>query len=51
MKEVVWMKKFIPKLGVILAIIDPVPVYYDNNRAIVQAKEPRSHHKSKHVLQ
>ena len=25
-------------------------IYYDNNGAITQAKEPRSHHQSKHIL-
>jgi len=28
----------------------PLDLYYDNNGAIVQAKEPRSHQKSKHIL-
>ena len=32
------------------SIVDPIPLYYDNNGVIAQAKEPRSHHKSKHVL-
>ena len=27
-----------------------MPMYCDNNRAIAQAKEPRSHQRSKHVL-
>ena len=32
------------------SIVDPIPLYCDNNRAIAQAKEPRSHQRSKHVL-
>ena len=32
------------------SIIDPTPLYCDNNGAITQAKEPRSHQRSKHVL-
>ena len=28
----------------------PMDLYCDNNRAIAQAKEPRSHQKSKHIL-
>ena len=44
------MKKFITELDVILKIENPVPFYYDNTGAIAQAKESRSHHKSKHIL-
>ncbi|KAK9037093.1 hypothetical protein V6N11_022015 [Hibiscus sabdariffa] len=42
-KEVVWIKKFITELGVIPSISDAVDLYCDNNGAIAQAKEPRSH--------
>ena len=48
--EAVWMKKFITELNVILEIENPVPLYYDNTRVVAQAKEPRSHLKSKHIL-
>ena len=44
------MKKFIIYLGVVLSSEEPVPLYYNKNGAIAQAKEPRSHQKSKHVL-
>ena len=44
------MKKFITELGVVPEIENPVPLYCDNTRAVAQAKEPRSHHKSKHIL-
>ncbi|WRX25835.1 Reverse transcriptase [Theobroma cacao] len=50
-KEAVWIKKFITELNVVPSIIDPIPLYCDNNGAIAQAKEPRSHKKSKHILQ
>ena len=49
-KEAVWIKKFISDLGVVPSIINPVDVYCDNNGAIAQAKEPRSHQRSKHIL-
>ena len=49
-KEAVWIKKFITDLGVVPSIINPVDVYCDNNGAIAQAKEPRSHQRSKHIL-
>ena len=49
-KEAVWIKIFIFRLGVVPSITNPVDVYCDNNRAIAQAKEPRSHQRSKHIL-
>ncbi|KAI5383626.1 hypothetical protein KIW84_070849 [Lathyrus oleraceus] len=49
-KEAVWIKKFISELGVVPSIVDPIGLYYDNNGAIAQAKEPRSHQRSKHIL-
>ena len=42
-KEAIQIKKFIIKLGIVPSILNPVDLYYDNNRAIAQAKEPRSH--------
>ena len=49
-KEAVWIKKFITELGVVPIIFHPILLYCDNNGAIAQAKEPRSHQRSKHVL-
>ncbi|KAI5392612.1 hypothetical protein KIW84_077130 [Lathyrus oleraceus] len=49
-KGVVWIKKFISELGIVPSIVDPIGIYYDNNGAITQAKEPRSHRRSKHIL-
>ena len=49
-KEAVLIKNFIFKLGVVPSITNPVDVYCDNNGAIAQAKEPRSHPQSKHIL-
>ncbi|KAL4386545.1 hypothetical protein GQ457_09G016870 [Hibiscus cannabinus] len=42
-KKAVWIKKFLTGLGVIPNISDDVDLYCDNNGAIAQAKEPRSH--------
>ena len=50
-KEAVWIRKFLIGLGVVPLAAEPVPLYCDNNGAIAQAKEPRSHQRSKHVLQ
>ncbi|KAL0302328.1 UNVERIFIED_CONTAM: Retrovirus-related Pol polyprotein from transposon TNT 1-94 [Sesamum calycinum] len=47
-KEVVSMKNYIQELGVVPRIAEPVVIFYYNNGAITQAKEPRSHHCSKH---
>ena len=49
-KEAVWIKNFISELGVVPSISCPVDLYCDNNGAIAQAKEPRSHQRSKHIL-
>ena len=49
-KEAVWIKKFITELGVVPTIVDPIDIYCDNNGAIAQAREPRSHQKSRHIL-
>ncbi|KAL0294864.1 UNVERIFIED_CONTAM: Retrovirus-related Pol polyprotein from transposon TNT 1-94 [Sesamum angustifolium] len=49
-KEVVWMKNYNQELGAVLSIVEPVVIFYDNNRAIAKAKESRSHHRSKHIL-
>ena len=49
-KEGVWIKKFLMELEVVPSASDPITLYCDNNGAIAQAKEPRSHQKSKHVL-
>ena len=42
-KKAVWIKKFMIELGVVPSNVDLVLLYCDNNRAIVQAKDPRSH--------
>ena len=49
-KEAVWMRKFLLELEVVPTIKDPVPLYCDNNAAIALTREPRSHHKSRHIL-
>jgi hypothetical protein len=49
-KEAVWIRKFLIGLGVVPLAAEPLPLYCDNNGAKAQAKEPRSHHRSKHVL-
>ncbi|KAK8631738.1 hypothetical protein V6N13_028518 [Hibiscus sabdariffa] len=49
-KEAVWIKKFVTELGVVPSISDAMELYCDNNGAIAQAKEPRSHKRSKHIL-
>ncbi|KAL0305311.1 UNVERIFIED_CONTAM: Retrovirus-related Pol polyprotein from transposon TNT 1-94 [Sesamum angustifolium] len=49
-KEAVWMKNYIQEFGVVPIIASPVVIFCDNNGAIAQAKVPRSHHRSKHIL-
>ena len=49
-KEAVWIKKFITKLRMVPSIVHLILLYCDNNGAISQVKEPRSHQRSKQVL-
>ncbi|KAI5425022.1 hypothetical protein KIW84_030993 [Lathyrus oleraceus] len=49
-RETDWIKKFISKLGIVPSIMDPIDLYCDDNGAIAQAKEPRTHQRSKHIL-
>ncbi|KAJ9561646.1 hypothetical protein OSB04_006806 [Centaurea solstitialis] len=49
-KEAVWLRNFIKDLRVVASISRPVDIYCDNSGAVAQAKEPREHHKSRHVL-
>ena len=48
-KEGVWMRAFITELGVVPCALGLMEIYCDNNGAIAQVKEPRSHQKNKHV--
>ena len=50
-KEGVWIRKFLIELGVFPNTSSPLDLYCDNSGAIAQAKEPRDHQKSKHVMQ
>ncbi|KAL0283635.1 UNVERIFIED_CONTAM: hypothetical protein Sangu_2875400 [Sesamum angustifolium] len=49
-KEAVWMKNYILELGVVPSIAEPMAIICDKKGAIAQAKETRSHHRSKHIL-
>ena len=37
-------------IGVAPSLDGPVPVYCDSTGAIAQAKEPKAHHRTKHIL-
>ncbi|KAK4391393.1 Secreted RxLR effector protein [Sesamum angolense] len=49
-KEAVWMKNYIQDLSVVPSITEPIIIFCDNNGAIAQEKQLRSHHCSKHIL-
>ncbi|KAL0420362.1 UNVERIFIED_CONTAM: Retrovirus-related Pol polyprotein from transposon RE1 [Sesamum latifolium] len=44
------MKNYIQELGVVPSITEPIVIFCDNNGAIAQEKEPRSHHRFKHIF-
>ena len=48
-KEVVWIKKFLLELRVVLLAKGPIILHYDNSAAIAQSKDPRNHKKGKHI--
>ena len=48
-KEEYWIEKFITELSVVPSAEDPMELHYDNSGTMVQAREPRSHQKSKHI--
>ena len=45
----VWIRNFLDALGIFLASVKPLDLYCDNSGAIAQAKEPRNHHKVRHI--
>ncbi|KAJ9540991.1 hypothetical protein OSB04_027497 [Centaurea solstitialis] len=49
-KEAVWLRNFLSDLRVVASISRPIDILCDNSGAVAQAKEPREHHKSRHVL-
>ena len=49
-KEAVWIRKFITELGVVPTILNPIDLFCDNSSVIAQAKEPKSHHRTKQIL-
>jgi hypothetical protein len=48
-KEAVWIKKFLEEVGVVPSAMKPMPLYCDNSGVVAQAKEPRSHMKTRHI--
>jgi hypothetical protein len=38
-QEAVWMKEFISELSVVLSVLDPMVIYYDNNGAIANKNQ------------
>ncbi|KAJ9546964.1 hypothetical protein OSB04_019507 [Centaurea solstitialis] len=49
-KEAVWLSNFLSDLRVVASVSRPIDIFCDNSGAVAQAKEPREHHKSRHVL-
>ena len=50
-KEGVWIRHFLDDLGIFPASVKLLDLYCDNSGAIAQAKEPRNHHKVRHIDQ
>ena len=48
-KEGVWIRHFLDDLGISPASVKLLDLYCANSGAIAQAKEPRNHHKVRHI--
>ena len=49
-KETMWLQKFMGELGVAPSVDGPILLYCDSTGAIAQAKEPKWHQRTKHIL-
>ncbi|KAJ9542108.1 LOW QUALITY PROTEIN: hypothetical protein OSB04_028614 [Centaurea solstitialis] len=49
-KEAVWLRNFLSDLRVVASVSRPIDIFCDNSGAVAQAKEPREHHTSRHLL-
>ena len=48
-QEVVWLKRFLQRLGITTHSEEAVTLYFDNTAALAYAKDPKYHEKSKHI--
>jgi hypothetical protein len=48
-QAVVWLKRFLQRLGVTAHAEDPVLLYSDNTSALAYAKDPKYHGKAKQI--
>ena len=44
-----WLKNFLMDLEVVPTAQSAITLYYDNSRAVANAKEPRSHKRGKYI--
>ena len=49
MQEVVWLKRFLQRLGITTHSEEAVTLYFDSIAALAYAKDPKYHGKSKHI--
>ena len=49
MQEAVWLKRFLQRQGITAHSEEAVTLYPDNTAALVYAKDPKYHGKSKHI--
>ncbi|OIT22478.1 retrovirus-related pol polyprotein from transposon tnt 1-94, partial [Nicotiana attenuata] len=48
-KEAIWLGNFLKELNIVPSVQAPIVLYCDNNGAVANSKEPRSHKRSKHI--
>ena len=49
MQEAVWLKRFLQRLGITAHSEEAITLYSDSTIALVYAKDPKYHGKSKHI--
>ena len=49
-KEAIWLRKFINEFRMVFSINGPILLYCDSIGAIAQAKDSKSHQRTKHIL-
>ena len=49
MQDAVWLRSFLQHLEIVKITLEPVTIFCDNTVALVVAKDPKYHGKTKHI--
>ena len=48
-QDAVWLRSFLQYLEIIKIALEPMTIFYDNTVALIVAKDPKYHGKTKHI--